>query len=109
MTKNDRRYLTLALGVALTSTCRMKHGAVVTKSGRVLAVSPNVFRNDPRYVDWKLCSIHAEWAAMKKAGFPKRATLYVARTNAKGEPRLSKPCEGCASFIETLKCRVVHT
>ena len=103
------RFLDMAVGVAMTSNCRMKHGAVVVKSGRVLGVSPNVQKNNPRYIDFKFCSVHAEIRALRKAGFPRKATVYVARVNNLGERRLSQPCNGCMSLIEELNCKVVWT
>lgn len=109
MTKNDERFLKMASGVALTSKCRFKHGAVVVHHGKVLASSPNVSKNNPLNVDHKHCSIHAEVRALRKAGFPKRATVYVARINNLGEERFSKPCNGCMSLIEDLKCKAIWT
>lgn len=111
-TTNQRmmnRYLTMAAKVASTSECRKLHGAVVVKHSKVLGSSPNVNRNDPKYVDHNHCSIHAEVRALKRAGFPQRATVYVARVNRFGELRNSKPCEGCQSLIDELRCRVVWT
>lgn len=99
----------MALGVATTSTCRFKHGAVVVKHGRVLGSSPNKMKNSPKYVDWRHSSIHAEIAALKKAGWPKRATVYVARVNNLGEARLSKPCANCQEVLDGLRCKVEWT
>jgi len=107
--KKNRRFLDMALGVALTSKCRFKHGAVVVKHGRVLSASPNVMKNNPKYVNPKYCSIHAEVRALRIARFPKRATVFVARVNNLGEARLSKPCAGCQSLIDELNCKVVFT
>lgn len=103
------KFLGMAAGIAMTSKCRFRHGCIVVKSGRVLAASPNIWRNNPLYVDWQHCSIHAEARALRKAGFPKRATVYVCRINRHGELRYSKPCDGCMSLIEELQCKVVHT
>lgn len=103
------RYLIMALGVASTSTCRHKHGAVIVRHGKVLGTATNRTKNDPRYIDWRHSSIHAEIAAMKKAGWPKRATVYVARINNLGEPRLSKPCDNCQEVLDAFKCKVVFT
>lgn len=87
----------------------MRHGAVVVKHGHVLGSSPNVNKNDPRYVDHRHASIHAEVAALRKAGFPKRATVYVARVNRFGDPRLSQPCANCQEVLDELRCKVVWT
>lgn len=103
------RYLVMALGVASTSTCRYKHGAVIVKHGKVLATATNKTRNNPKYIDWRQSSVHAEIAALRKAGWPKRATVYVARTNNQGEARLSKPCATCQEVLDSFRCKVVFT
>lgn len=105
----DERFLALAMGVALTSKCRFKHGCVIVKHGHILGVSPNIMRNNPRNVDHKHCSIHAEISAMRKAGWPIRATAYVARINGQGEPRLSKPCANCEIVLEEFKIKSIWT
>lgn len=97
------------MGVALTSSCRHRHGAIVVKHGHTMGIGTNKYRNDPRYVDWKCSSIHAEIVALRRAGFPRRATIYVARVNGIGEPRLSKPCNNCQEVLDGLKIKVVHT
>lgn len=103
------RYLEMAMGIATLSSCRMKHGAVVVKHGKVLGSATNRTKNNPRYVDWRYSSIHAEIAAMKKAGWPKRATVYVARVNNFGEARLSKPCLNCQEVLDAFRCKVEWT
>lgn len=103
------KFLERAMGVALTSTCRYKHGAIVVKHGRILGAAPNKRINDPKYVDWRHSSIHAEIAALKRANWPRRAIVYVARTNSQGEPRMSKPCINCQEVLDGLKCKVVYT
>ncbi len=103
------RYLMMALGVASTSTCRQKHGAIVVKHGRVIGSSTNKTKNDPKYVDWRHASIHAEIAALKQARFQTRSTIYVARINRLGEPRYSKPCANCQEVLDSYKIKVVHT
>lgn len=109
VTEKDRRYLDMASGVALTSKCRMKHGAVVVKHSKVRGASPNISKNNPRYVDWQHASKHAEIRAMHRAGWPLKATIYVARVNNNGESRLSKPCSNCQPILDQFKTRVVYT
>lgn len=105
----DIKFLNMALGVATQSKARYKHGALVVRHSHVLGASPNVVKNDPRYVDHQHSSIHAEIAAMKKAGWPRRATVYVARVNSYGKARLSKPCATCQEVLDAHKCKVVWT
>jgi tRNA(Arg) A34 adenosine deaminase TadA len=103
------KFLERAMGVALTSSCRYRHGAIVVKHGHVLGSGTNRIRNDPKYVDWRSSSIHAEIVALRRASFPKRATIYVARVNRLGEPRLSKPCANCQEVLDGLRIKVIHT
>lgn len=103
------RFLAMAAGVALESKCRFRHGAVVVKNGRVLGSAPNLLKNDPRYVDFHHSSIHAEVAALRRARFPRRATVFIARINKVGALRYSKPCPSCQELIDGLQCRVVYT
>ncbi len=82
------------------------------KHGRILGVSPNVYRNNPRNVSEEhldRCSIHAEVRSLRKAGFPKKAILFVVRVNGQNEVRKAMPCDGCMSLINELQCKVVHT
>lgn len=103
------RFLIMAMGVATQSTCRYKHGAVVVKHGKVLGAATNRTKNDPKYVDWRCSSIHAEIAALKRARFPRRSTVYVARVNALGESRMSKPCANCQEVLDSFRCKVEWT
>ena len=105
----DKRYLNMAAGVATQSLCRMKHGAVVVKHSKILGASPNIEKNSPKFVGWQHASIHAEVRALRRAGFPKKATVYVARVNNFGQERLSRPCDTCQELIDSLNCKVVWT
>lgn len=107
--KKDERFLSMACGVATQSSVKFKHGAVVVRHGHVLGASPNVQKNDPRYVDHEASQVHAEIRALQKAGWPKKVTVYVARINGQGEPRLSKPCANCQVVLDRFNCRVVYT
>lgn len=85
-----------ATRVASLSTCRFKHGAVITKGGSVIAVGVNSDRNHPCIVSNPKteASIHAEAAVIKAcAGVDLRgATIYVARVYKNGQQAMSKPC-----------------
>lgn len=105
----DTRFLSVAMGVATQSQCKMRHGAVVVKHGRILGASPNLYKNNPKYVDHKHSQIHAEIAALRKAGWPTKSTVYVARINGFGESRLSKPCANCQEVLDQFKTKVVWT
>ena len=104
LTNKDRRYLNLALNVAMSSSERMKHGAVIVKGGRVLSVGINKFRNHPAIIESDMiktsCSVHAEIDALRKIKDARGATIYVARVNKGGLERLSRPCDHCYNAID---------
>jgi tRNA(Arg) A34 adenosine deaminase TadA len=109
--KKDDRYLGQALALAGQSLERMRHGAIVVRNGRVLGQAVNIRKNNPQTAGIPLdaCSVHAEARALRRARFPRRADVYVARVGRAGEPRLSAPCAACAGLLEQLDCRVVWT
>lgn len=92
-----------ATKIASMSTCTHRHGAIITKGGRVLAVGVGFDRNDPRNVEnpKRQAAVHAEVAAIRAcAGASlKGATIYVARRTALGTPAMSKPCVNCEAAI----------
>jgi len=92
-----------AIRLAELSDCKMRHGAVVIKGGRVLGVGINVMKNDPNIVpDPKTqSSVHAECAAIRACGNTdlRGATLYVARIGKDGKPAMSKPCINCQKAL----------
>lgn len=102
------RFIERAVGIALTSDCRQRHGSIITKGPRLMSWSTNLRRNDPE-VDHKAATYHAEDAAMRELSRKARVTygygdfrgytLYVARVSAKGEPVLSRPCSKCMYLI----------
>lgn len=99
--------LNLAARVARRSSCpTYKHGAVVEKGGRVLALAPN--SNVPVR---GMLSTHAEFAALRRAGEAARgADIYVARARGGTSTSLSKPCPSCATWIAFYGvARVFHT
>ena len=104
LSKRDRSFLNLAIKIASSSTMRHQHGCVVVRSGRVLSIGINTSRNHPVQTETHRikidCGLHAEVAAIKKCKNPSGATLYVARVNKSGEPRLSRPCQNCQEYIE---------
>ncbi|MGV1079699.1 MAG: deaminase [Candidatus Nanopelagicales bacterium] len=93
----DEINLERARKVAARSECNAKHGAVLVKSGRVLAVAVNTQRNDPGVVPKGCVTVHAEVNVLKRVDeeVAKGAVLYVARHNG----GLSKPCPACAAVL----------
>lgn len=107
MSRHDG-FINRAVGVALTSTCRWRHGCVITKGSRIISFSPNLYRNDPS-LDHNNASWHAEEATIRELhrvtgqaygmGAFKGYTLYVARVNTRNEPVLSRPCGKCWDLL----------
>lgn len=117
LSRNQRSFLNLAMRAAESSDCNQRHGAIVVRSGSVLAIGTNKWRNhistagilhdEGRSQD---ISIHAEIDALSRVNNPRGATIYVARVNRTGKPRLSKPCPACAKALkEAGISKVVYT
>lgn len=103
MSMKDIYNLNKAMGLALASKEKHRHGAVIIKKGKVISWGINVRKNDPNICSFPLTEsgVHAEVAAIKKANTSlEGATIYVARINKTGQPLLSKPCERCQAAIE---------
>ena len=105
ISKSDRYYLDKSCDLAELSDCKFKHGAIIRKNGKVIAVGINRNINDPEYLDNDVAvehaAIHAEVAALnacKKVNL-KGATSYVARVTKNGEPKMSKPCKRCQKAL----------
>lgn len=110
--KNQRRWFNIASELALSSPFRVKHGAVIVKSGRIIGsgfnhdryggFGTNTFTN---YGKLKY-STHAEVDALHDTGdFSKLrgATMYITRRDKKGCFRYSAPCHRCQSILSTMK------
>lgn len=104
--RTDQRHLERAIRAAELSTCRTRHATVIAHGPRVLAVAVNSDRNHPM-----ICSdpkteaaFHSEINALRQVkGFdPSKITVYNARIDRAGKPRMSKPCLRCARVLESL-------
>lgn len=102
-------FINRAVGVALTSECRWRHGAVIARGSRTVSFSPNIHRNDPD-ITHKDSSWHAEDAVLRAfartlgsayggQNIARGTSLYVARVNTKNEPVMSRPCVGCWEIL----------
>lgn len=101
VSNRDMAFMRRALSLAETSTERQKHGCIVVKSGRVIGVGVNTFRNHPSVVDAPNddSSYHAEYNALR--GLDARgAVVYIGRM-AKTGKRLSQPCAKCTVDLVT--------
>lgn len=94
VTKHDR-YIQKAIDVAGTSTYRWMLGSVIVNNGNVLSWATNKYRNPPS-IDHYHATTHAEIAALRQCLQAARGgTVYVARVNNAGTPRLARPCFSC--------------
>lgn len=100
----QQAHLNRALKIASQSTCRKKHGVVVAKGRRVLAVAVNSYRNSPRLIglEQDQRSYHAEINALKQLDSSdlSKCTLYSVRVSASGEAVMAKPCPPCMLAIK---------
>lgn len=120
LSNREKSFLLATLDIAKTSTCSIKHGAMIVASGsQILAKGTNVMRNDAHlFEDFERpqrpygVSEHAEEAAVRKAGNSnlKGATIYVARVDKHAMPAMSKPCLSCDKLLRQVGIRkVVYT
>ncbi len=95
VSRSAQRWLLRAAGLASRASGHHRLGAVLVRGGSVIAVGYNSTRNDPRNTDgcW---STHAETRALRLAGAPRGATLYVARVTPGGRTAMARPCADCA-------------
>ena len=107
LSKKHKKFLLLAMRMAENSECPFRHGSVLVKNGRVLAVGFNKAKNSS--TTEKHQSVHAEEDVIRKSKISvEGATLYVARINRNGEPMLSMPCADCMAVLEAQRIKVVY-
>lgn len=102
MSRKKQGWLNIAMKTAESSECVQKHGAVIVKSGSLLSVGHNKWKNrevvfDSRSYDERNeeISVHAEIDALSRVKNPVGATIYIANINKSGEPKMSAPCDRC--------------
>lgn len=70
-------------------------GAVLVKSGSVISVGLNKTKNNPAYIQFEHCSVHAEIDALRKVKSAKGCVMYVARRLKGGGWGMALPCNRC--------------
>lgn len=81
---------------------KWKLGSVLWRGGSLLSVGHNRVKNHPSVIEdekYFHCTIHAEVDAIKGAGNPSGAKLFVARITRSGRLGLAKPCDRCMEVI----------
>lgn len=103
MSQKDIYLLNKAMGLALSSQEKHRHGAVITKKGKIVSWGVNSLRNLPAVCSNPKAEAgrHAEREAIRRANTDlEGATIYVARINKNGNPLMSKPCAACQKAID---------
>lgn len=117
ISRTQKSFLNLAQKAAGASECVQRHGAVVVRGGSVLSIGVNKWRNDmsltnDMFNDGRSAdvSVHAEIDALSRVANPAGATIYIARINKAGEPRLSGPCNDCSEALDNAGItKIVYT
>lgn len=117
LSRRQQSFLNLAMKIAEPSECNHRHGAVIVRGGSVLSVGLNKWRNEVALVEQlhkdgrsANVSVHAEIDALSRVADPRGATIYIARVNRTGDPRLSKPCGACSKALkEAGVSKIVYT
>lgn len=84
-----------------------KMGAVVVKNGNTLGIGWNKNKTHPRSKNREYPTIHAELAALIRAGFAQEADMYVVRVTKGGSMGTSKPCRFCFELLREAKVKSV--
>lgn len=105
LSRKQKSLLMMAMRVAETSELSQKHGAIIVKSGRVLAVGVNKWRNRELFrASIKTynpdLTYHAEIDALNRFADVKGATIYIARIGKNGESKYSRPCHRCLQALQ---------
>lgn len=104
------KYIARAAEAAnLLSDCRFRLGSVVVKSGKVLSVAANRWRNTEPIPGQPLhyMSIDAEVGALKQVPNPEGATIYVTRVGRTGNLTMARPCIRCQLEIVQAKVKTL--
>jgi tRNA(Arg) A34 adenosine deaminase TadA len=100
LSASELKWLTYAVDESLNAShSQWRVGAVLVRSGRVLSVGVNRYRNNPSKVDIDGVSYHAEEVAIRRAGNADGATIYVARMTRSGKIGLARPCRRCQALL----------
>lgn len=100
LSASDRRWLQIALKQAEAAPhSQWRVGAAIVRGGSLLSVGHNRYRNSPSQVDLEGVSYHAEEAALRRAGDPDGATIYVARITRSGKLGMARPCQACQRLL----------
>lgn len=110
------KFINLATSMALKSTSKFRHGAVLVRKNRVISAGFNnmrkshpiveEFNNNSNFVKGMHAEIHACLGV--SASDLKKSDVYVVRLLRNGEKALSLPCQMCQSFLDSVGVRRVY-
>ena len=103
----DATFISEAAATAQESPVLMRHGAVATANGKIIAKGYNHYRSSAYTKTMGGCTCHAECSVLHKlqkmrnslhsnnTNKMKRITMYITRIGQDGELRESAPCHDC--------------
>lgn len=103
----DATFISEAAVIAQESPVLMRHGAVATANGKIIAKGYNHYRSSAYTKTMGGCTCHAECSVLHKlqkmrnslhsnnTNKMKRITMYITRIGQDGELRESAPCHDC--------------
>jgi tRNA(Arg) A34 adenosine deaminase TadA len=101
LSAGDKRWLNIALQQAkMAPHSQWRVGAAIVRGGSLLSTGFNRYRNSPKQVDLEGVSYHAEEVALRRAGDPSGATIYVARITRSGNLAMARPCKRCMAMLQ---------
>lgn len=102
LTNKEKGLIDVTSKVCLLSSCRYKHGAIITRGSIIIAMGFNKFKTHTMHKEYgsHVVSIHAEMAAIIRARIDLTdCILYSVRIKNDGEYGISKPCKSCYKLI----------
>lgn len=108
LSRKHKSFIKVAMKNAEKADTKHQHGAVIVRSGRVLATGFSRMKNDPKNITQapSFCSTHAEIDALKKCN-PEGADIYVARIK-NNYSKNSRPCFNCLINLKEAKIRNIY-
>lgn len=118
LSNSQRAFLDLAVRLAETADAEQRHGCVVVKSGSVISMGVNKWRNRQLVLDTaedkdeynENLTTHAEIDALSRAKNAKGSTVYIARVGKHGAEMFSRPCPRCEQALVAAGVkRIIYT
>ena len=104
LSNKQRSLLDVAVRAAEASEVDQRHGSVVVKSGRVMSIGVNKWRNrdllKPEGGYNTHLTVHAEIDALSRVTDARGAVVYIARVGKDGSEKFSRPCDRCAKALQ---------